>query len=156
MVCCVGLPPPIKKLILLMSTLELWSLMLLLFFCCSGLFAPFGSCTKNYEYSCRKFALYLILYTILSTYVCCYAYDITSVDAAVASLNDVVKDALDVAILRGLIAKSKFLDWPHGSSRYYDRKKNYVYRRFKKKKSDYLYSKFSFYHKLVKASTKSD
>jgi hypothetical protein len=34
-------------------------------------------------------------------------------------------------------------------------KKDYCYRRFKKKNSDYFYSKFSFYRKLVKATIKS-
>jgi hypothetical protein len=49
-------------------------------------------------------------------------YDTTSGEAAVASRN-VVKDVMDQEIPRGLIAKSKFLDWSHGSSRDYDRKK---------------------------------
>lgn len=83
---------------------------------------PFVSCTKIYEYPCRKLALYLILYNILSTYDYSYVYDTTSGEAAVASRN-VVKDVMDQEIPRGLIAKSKFLDWSHGSSRDYDRKK---------------------------------
>jgi hypothetical protein len=36
-------------------------------------------------------------------------YDTTSVDAAVASINAVVQDAMDQAVPSGLIAKSKFL-----------------------------------------------
>jgi hypothetical protein len=35
-------------------------------------------------------------------------------------------------------------------------KKDYYYRRFEKKNSDYFYNKFSFYRKLVKATIKSD
>jgi hypothetical protein len=35
-------------------------------------------------------------------------------------------------------------------------KKDYYYRHFKKKNSDYFYNKFSFYRKLVKATIKSD
>jgi hypothetical protein len=35
-------------------------------------------------------------------------------------------------------------------------KKDYFYRCFKRKNSDYFYGKFSFCHKLVKATVKSD
>jgi hypothetical protein len=38
----------------------------------------------------------------------------------------------------------------------FGKKKDCYYRRFKKKNSDYFYSKFSFYRKLVKATIKSD
>jgi hypothetical protein len=84
-------------------------------------------------------------------------YDTTSVDAAVASLNAVVQDAMEQAIPRGIIkSKSEFPHWYSGSLRYYIKKKNYFYRRFKKEKTDSLYQNFSFYRKLVKATTKSD
>jgi hypothetical protein len=83
-------------------------------------------------------------------------YSITSVDDAVTSLNTVVLNAIDQAIPHGLIRKSKFPHWFSSALRYNIRKKDYYYRRFKKKNSDYFYNKFSFYHKLVKATIKSD
>jgi hypothetical protein len=86
MVRCVGLPPSIKNGIIYVdfgivepeaSTL-LWLLRFIY---------PCVSCTKHYEYSCRKFVLYLILYNILSTYDWSCMYSTTSVDAAVDSLD---------------------------------------------------------------------
>jgi hypothetical protein len=79
-------------------------------------------------------------------------YDTNSVDAAVASRNAVVQDAMEQAIPRGFITKSIFPHLFSSASRYYIRKKNYFYRRFKKKKSDSPYNKFSLYRKLVKAT----
>jgi hypothetical protein len=83
-------------------------------------------------------------------------YDTNSVDAAVASLNAVVQDAMEQAIPRGYSKKSKFPHWFSNSLRYYITKKNYFYRRFKKKETASLYDAFSFYRKRVKATMKTD
>jgi hypothetical protein len=121
-------------------------------------FLPFDASTRNCECSHSKFASgdYTLLYNILSTYDWSFMYSITSVDDAVTSLNAVVLNAMDQAIPRGSIRKSKFPHWFSSALQYYIWKKDYYYRRFKKKNSDYFYSKFSFYRKLVKATIKSD
>jgi hypothetical protein len=123
-----------------------------------GVFLPFDANTSNCEYSYRKFASgdYTLLYNILSTYDWFFMYSITSVDDAVTSLNAVVLNATDQAISRGFIRKSKFPHWFSSALRCYIWKKDYYYKRFKKKNSDYFYSKFSFYRELVKATIKSD
>jgi hypothetical protein len=77
---------------------------------------PFATCTQNYVrvYSYRKFASgdYTLIYNILPTYDWSSVYGTTSVDAAVASLNAVVSDAMEQAILRGIIkSKSNFPHW---------------------------------------------
>jgi hypothetical protein len=105
-------------------------------------FLPFDASTSNCEYAYRKFASedYTLLYSILSTYDWSFMYSITSVYDAVTSLNSVVLNAMDQAIPRGFIRKSKL---PHRFSsalRHNIWKKDYYYRRFKKKNSDYFYS----------------
>jgi hypothetical protein len=121
-------------------------------------FLPFDASTRNCEYSYRKFASgdYPLLYNILSTYDWSFMYNITSVDDAVTSLDAVVLNAMDQAISRGSIRKSKFPHWFSSDLRHYIWKKDYYYRRFKKKNSDYFYNKFSFCRKLVKATIKSE
>jgi hypothetical protein len=78
-------------------------------------------------------------------------YSITSVDDAVTSLNAVDLNAMDQAIPHGFIRKSEFPHWFLSALWYYIWKKDYYYRRFKKKNSDY-----SFYRNLAKATIKSD
>ncbi|PNF20040.1 hypothetical protein B7P43_G05817 [Cryptotermes secundus] len=118
-----------------------------------------ATCIQNYKYSYRKFSSgdYALLYNNLSTYDWSCVYGTTSVDSAVAGLNAAVQDAMEHAIPRGIInTRMKFPHWYSSSLKYYIRKKNYFYRRFKKKKSDCLYQKFSYYRKLVKSTIKSD
>jgi hypothetical protein len=67
-----------------------------------------------------------------------------------------VQDAMEQAIPRGYIKKSKFPHWFSRYLRYYIMKKNYFYRRFKKKKTASLYDAFSCYRKRVKATMKTD
>jgi hypothetical protein len=62
----------------------------------------------------------------------------TSFGAAVASLNAFVQDAMEEEITLGIVAKTKFPYWYSSALRHYLTKKNY--RRFKKRKSDYLLS----------------
>jgi hypothetical protein len=84
-------------------------------------------------------------------------YGTTSVVSAVCCLNAAIKDAMEQAIPRGIIKTNpKFPHWYSSSLKYYIRKKNYFYRRLKKKKSDCLYQILSFYRKIVKATIKSD
>jgi hypothetical protein len=99
-----------------------------------------------------------LLYKNLSTFDWSCVYGTTPVDSAVACLNAAVEDAMEQAIPRGVInSNSKFPHWYSLSLRYYITKKNYFYRCFKKKKkSDCLYQKFSYYRKLVKVTIKSD
>jgi hypothetical protein len=78
------------------------------------------------------------------------------VDDAVTSLNADVLNAMDQAVPRGFIRKSKFPHCFSSSLRYYIWKNDYYYRRFKKKNFNYFYNKFSFYRKLVEATIKSD
>jgi hypothetical protein len=121
-------------------------------------FLPLVAGTRNCEYSYRKSASgdYTLLYNILSTYDWSFIYSITSVDDAVTSLNIVFLNAIDQAIPHGFIRKSKFPHLFSSALRYNIWKKDYYYRRLKKKNSDYFYNKFSFYRKLVKATIKSD
>jgi hypothetical protein len=121
-------------------------------------FLPFDASTHNFVYSYCKFASwdYILLYNILLTYDWSFMYSITSVDDAVTSLNAVVLNSMDQAIPRVFIRKSKILSLVLEGSTVLHLEKNYYYRCFKKKNSNYFYSKFFFYHKLVKATIKSD
>ncbi|PNF43033.1 hypothetical protein B7P43_G08782 [Cryptotermes secundus] len=123
-----------------------------------GISLPLVNPTQNCEYSYRKYIAgdYTLLYNILSNYDWSCVYDTSSVDAGAARLSAAVQDAMEQAIPRGFITKSKFPHWFSSSLRYYIRKKNYFYRRFKKHKSASLYDTFSFYRKLVKATIKID
>jgi hypothetical protein len=107
---------------------------------------PLVSPTQNCDYSYRNYASgdYNLLYNILLAYDWSCVYDTNSVDAAVASLNAVVQDAMEQAIPRVYIKKSKFPHWFSSSLRYYIMKKNYFYRRFKKKKPPVYMMHFLF------------
>jgi hypothetical protein len=91
------------------------------------IFLPFDTSTHNCEYSYRKFASgdYTLLYNILSIYDWPLMYNITSVDDAVTSLSAVVLNAMNQAIPRGFIRKSKFPHWFLSALRYYIWKKYY-------------------------------
>jgi hypothetical protein len=98
----------------------------------------FATCTQNYKYSCSKFVSgdYTLHYNILSTYQWSCVYGTTSFNAAVASLNTVVQDAMKEAIPHDIInSHAKFPHWYSSSLRFYIRKKNYFYRHFKNTKS---------------------
>jgi hypothetical protein len=83
---------------------------------------PFDASTRNYEYSYHKFASgdYTLLYNILSTYDWSFMYGIASVDDAVTSLNAVFLNAMDQAIPRGFIRKSKCPHWFSSALLYYN------------------------------------
>jgi phage anti-repressor protein len=83
-------------------------------------------------------------------------YSKSSVDAAVASLNSAVHEAIDRSIPRDSVKGSNFPSWFSRTMRHYILKNNYYYRRFKKNKSDFYYSKFPYYRKLVKITINSD
>jgi hypothetical protein len=82
-------------------------------------------------------------------------YSNSAVDAAVDSFTNVILPAMDLAIPQGFI-KSRFPHWFSHTLIYYILKKNYFYRRYKKSKNEYYYSKFSHYWKLVKITIKFD
>jgi hypothetical protein len=108
---------------------------------------PLASHTQDSESSYRKYTSddYALLYNILSNYDWSCVYGASSVDSAVASLSAAVQDAMDQAVPRGYVAKSKFPHWFSSSLKYCIRKKNYFYRRFKKHKYASIYNNFSFY-----------
>jgi hypothetical protein len=83
-------------------------------------------------------------------------YSSKAVDAAVDSSANFILQAIDLAILRGVIRKSRFRHWFSHSLIYYIRKNNYFYRRYKKSKKEYYYSKFFHYRKFVKITIKCD
>jgi hypothetical protein len=91
--------------------------------------------TENCECSYRKFASgdYILLHNILLTYDWSCVYDTNSVDVAVARLSAIVQDAMEQTIPHGSIIKSKLPNRFSSSLKYYIRKKNYFYRRFKKR-----------------------
>jgi hypothetical protein len=64
----------------------------------------------------------------------------------------IVEQQIPVALSQ----KSRLPHWFSSSITYYTRGKKYFYRYFKNTKSDYLYRKFSYYRKLVKATIKFD
>jgi hypothetical protein len=99
---------------------------------------------------------YTLLYNLLSTYDWSSAYETTSVDTAVASLDAAVRGTMEQAIPRCYNRKSKFPSWFSHTLRHYIAKKNYFHRHFKKKPSDYFYYRFALYRKLVKSTIKSD
>jgi hypothetical protein len=120
---------------------------------------PVANSKQSAVRSFRKFSSgdYGLLYHILSTTDWSCVYGTSSVDSAVDCLNAVVQGAMELAIPRGVIkSNSKFPHWYSNSLRSYIKKKNYYYRRFKTKKTDSLYHKFSYYRKLVKATIQSD
>jgi hypothetical protein len=93
---------------------------------------PFSNCSQSIICSYRKFSSgdYALLYHILSTADWSCAYGTSSADSAVACLNAVVQDALEHAILHGVInSHPKFPHWYSISLRFYIRKNNYFYRR---------------------------
>jgi hypothetical protein len=108
--------------------------------------------------SYRNFAAgnYTVLYNILSACDWSSAYETSSVDVAVASLNAAVRGAMEQAIPPAYSCKSKFPHWFSYTLRYFIAKKNYFHRRFKNKTSDYFYYRFAYYLKLVKNTIKSD
>jgi hypothetical protein len=84
-------------------------------------------CSQNYRYSYRKFSSsdYALLYYTLLNYDWSHVYCTTSVDSAVARLNAVVEDAMEHAILLGIMnTHSKFPRWYSSSLRYYIKRKN--------------------------------
>jgi hypothetical protein len=92
--------------------------------------------TQNYIHSYSKLSSwdYALLYNILSICDWSCVYGTTSVDSAVACLNAAVQDAMEHAIPRGIInTNSKFLHWYSSSLKNFIRRKNYFYRRFKKR-----------------------
>jgi hypothetical protein len=116
------------------------------------IYLSFATCTQNYKYSYRTFVSgdYTLHYNVLSTFKCSCVYGTTSVDAAVASVNAVVQDAMEQAICHGIISsQAKFPHWYSSSSRFYIRKKNYIYRHFKNKKSVFA-TNFPFIVSLLK------
>jgi hypothetical protein len=123
-----------------------------------GITLPLVSRTQVCEFSYRKYTSgnYAILYNILSNYAWSCVYGASSVNSAVTSLSVAVQDAMDQAVPCGYVAKSKFPQWFSSSLKYYIRKKNYFYRRFKKHKYASLYDNFSFYRKLIKTTIKAD
>jgi hypothetical protein len=90
-----------------------------------GITLPLVNPTQNCEYSYRKYASgdYTLLYTILTNYDWSCVYDTSSADAAAASLSAVVQDAMEQAIPRGFVTKSKFPHWFSGFLGHYIRKK---------------------------------
>jgi hypothetical protein len=83
-------------------------------------------------------------------------HESTSVGTAVAILNATVCGAMEHIIPRGYSRKSKFPPLISHTLRYYFAKKNYFYRRFKKKPSDYFYNRSALYRKIVKNTMKSN
>jgi hypothetical protein len=93
---------------------------------------PFGTCIQNVVYSFCKFSSgdYALLYDTLSNFDWSGVYGTTSV----APLNAAVQEAMDQAIPRGtIISNSKFAHSYSTTLKYHIRKKNYFYRRFKKR-----------------------
>jgi hypothetical protein len=75
-----------------------------------------------------------LLYKILFTCDWLGVHETSSDDAAVASLNVAVRDAMEQAVPRGYNRKSKFRPWFSNTSRYFTVKKNFFRRRSKKKR----------------------
>jgi hypothetical protein len=119
---------------------------------------PLVSPTQNGPFDYFKYDSgdYALLYNILSSHDWSCVYDASSIDSAVFNLTEAVQDAMEQAIPRIHISKSKFPHWFSGSLKFYIKKKNYFYRRYRKHKSASFYDAFSFYRKLVKATIKVD
>jgi hypothetical protein len=74
----------------------------------------------------------------------------------VDSLNAVVNEAIAPAISISYPHTNTLPHWYYGTLKYYIRKKNYFYRRYKKKGSQHSYSTFFYCCKLVKWTIKSN
>ena len=90
------------------------------------------TCSKTSEFSYFKYAFgdYTLLYHNLSSYDWSCVYSKSSVDAAVASLNSPVHEAIDRSIPRGSVKGSSFPSWYSRPLRQYILRKNY--RHFKR------------------------
>jgi hypothetical protein len=101
------------------------------------------TCSKTSEFLYFKYACgdYILFYQILFSYDWLCVYSEPSVDAAVASLNPVVHEAIDGSIPQGSVTGSNFPSWFSRTLRHYI---------FKKNKSDVYYNKVSYYRKFVK------
>jgi hypothetical protein len=99
------------------------------------------TCFKTNELSYFKYACgdYTLLYNILSSYDWSSVYSKSSVDAAVASLNSAVHEAIDRSIPLGFVKGSNCPSWFSRTLRHCILKKNYYYRRFKKNKSNFSF-----------------
>jgi hypothetical protein len=77
-------------------------------------------------------------------------------DDTVDSFTNIILQAVDSEISWNTISKPKFPHWFAPMLKYYIRKKNGVYTRYRKHKLEQYYSKFSYCQKLVKITMKSD
>jgi hypothetical protein len=127
---------------LLLSTLQLWSPIYHPRLVIDMLLA-FANWTQNHAYSYSKLG-------ILSSLDWSVACDTISIDAAVPSLNAIVQDTMEQAILRRFITKSKFRNWFPCFPRSYIKNENYFTDFFKTRNIAH------YYCKLVKATIKSD
>jgi len=81
---------------------------------------------------------------------------IVRVDTPGDSFTNVVLQAMDLALYWVSVRKPEFPCWFFHSLRYCIQKKNYFYRWYRKIKTEYYYSKYFHYQKLVKITIKSD
>jgi hypothetical protein len=96
-----------------------------------------------------------VFYNALSTYDWSSPYNETSVDAAVDRLNVAVTQAIGSAVPSREIKRHKYPALSSGKLKAYIQN-NYFYTRYEKYKTDCFYDNFSFYHKLVKTTIKTE
>jgi hypothetical protein len=79
-----------------------------------------------------------------------------SVDAAVNNLAATVRKAINLAIPYVRPKNFAFPPWFSSLLKFYIKKKNRYFRKYKKSKFDNHYSAFTYYRKLVKTTIKTD
>jgi hypothetical protein len=98
---------------------------------------------------------YTFVLQILSTYDWSCVYSHTSPNSTAEQLSTVVTKSLDFFIPYSHHNKSKYLHWFPNTMKYYIHSKRYFSRHYKKNLSPDVYSTFSYFHKLVKATIMS-
>jgi hypothetical protein len=99
---------------------------------------------------------YMLLYNTLSNCDWSCILNKDPVDSAVYNFTASVSEAINKAIPFVKPKNSTFPHWFPKSLKKLHQEKNQFFKKYKKSKSDYYYSIFSYYHKLVKITIKAD
>jgi hypothetical protein len=99
---------------------------------------------------------YLLLYSVLRHSDCSCVLNENPIYTAVNNLIATAREAMHLATPYIKHKNSNFPHWFSSSFKYYIKKNNKHFRRYKKSKSDHNYSVFYYYRKLVETNIKRD
>jgi hypothetical protein len=98
----------------------------------------------------------MLLYNILRQSDWSCVLNENSVDAAINNLTARVCKAMNLAIPYVRPKNSSFPPWFSKLLKFYIKKNNQYFRKYKKSKFDHHYNAFTYYRKLVKTTIKTD